>query len=269
MNDITQINTNQRPFIVITILSQLITEEEINFFFKKITEFYKNNQGKNLIIIYDLTKLKAIGTNGRKMIGEWIGENTQLIDSAVAGICYLSKNIAHKIILEGIFTYNKSKSPSKSITSLEEGFEWGKQILEKKNIITNTKYISKKMKKIIKTTKAPQAIGPYSQAVETNGTLYVSGQVPIVPATSKVIDGGITEQTEQVMQNISAILEAADYKFTDVVKSTVLLSDIKNFAAMNEVYGKYYKENPPARAAYEVANLPLGVLVEIETIAVK
>ncbi len=125
------------------------------------------------------------------------------------------------------------------------------------------------MKKIISTDKAPAAIGPYSQATEANNTLYISGQVPIVPETGKVIDGGITEQTEQVMKNIAAILAEAGYSFNDVVKSTVLLSDINNFSAMNEVYGKYYAENPPARAAYEVANLPLGVLVEIETIAVK
>jgi 2-iminobutanoate/2-iminopropanoate deaminase len=125
------------------------------------------------------------------------------------------------------------------------------------------------MKRIISTTNAPSAIGPYSQAVEANGTLYISGQIAINPATGKVIEGGITEQTEQVMQNIKAILEEAGYNFNDVVKSTVLLSDISNFSGMNEVYGKYYSENPPARAAYEVANLPLGVLVEIETIAVK
>lgn len=125
------------------------------------------------------------------------------------------------------------------------------------------------MKKIISTEKAPKAIGPYSQAVEANGTLYISGQIPINPATAKVVEGSIKEQTEQVMQNISAILEAAGYTFLDVVKSTVLLSDIANFAIMNEVYGKYYTTNPPARAAYQVANLPLGVMVEIETIAVK
>jgi len=125
------------------------------------------------------------------------------------------------------------------------------------------------MKKIISTEEAPKAIGPYSQAVEANGTLYISGQIPMNPLTSKVDAEGITEQTEQVMQNISAILTEAGYSFADVVKSTVLLSDIANFAAMNDVYGKYYSENPPARAAYQVVNLPLGVLVEIETIAVK
>jgi len=125
------------------------------------------------------------------------------------------------------------------------------------------------MKRIISTTQAPAAIGPYSQAVEVNGTLYISGQVPIDPATGKVVDGGIAEQTTQVMKNIGAILEAAGYCFADVVKSTCLLSDMANFKAMNEVYGSYYPENPPARAAFAVRELPLGVLVEIETVAVK
>ena len=125
------------------------------------------------------------------------------------------------------------------------------------------------MKKIIHTENAPAAIGPYSQAVETNGTLYISGQVAIDPQTGKVVEGGITEQTEQVMKNIAAILKAAGYGFSDVVKSTCLLSDMSNFAAMNAVYGKCYSENPPARAAFAVKELPLGVLVEIETIAVR
>lgn len=125
------------------------------------------------------------------------------------------------------------------------------------------------MKKVISTTKAPGAIGPYSQAIEANGTLYISGQVPVNPATGKVVEGGIKEQTEQVMKNIAAILEEAGYSFDNVVKSTCLLSDMSNFAAMNEVYGSYYKENPPARAAFAVKELPLSVLVEIETIAVK
>nr|MBD3620612.1 RidA family protein [Sunxiuqinia sp.] len=125
------------------------------------------------------------------------------------------------------------------------------------------------MKRIISTPNAPAAIGPYSQAIEANGTLYISGQVPLNPATAKVVDGGITEQTEQVMKNIGAILEAAGYLYADVVKTTCLLSDMANFKAMNEVYGKYYAENPPARAAFAVKDLPLGVLVEIETIAVK
>lgn len=125
------------------------------------------------------------------------------------------------------------------------------------------------MKRIISTSKAPQAIGPYSQAVEVNGTLYISGQVPLDPETMKVVEGGIQEQTLQVMKNIGAILEEAGYSFGDVVKSTCLLSDLVNFKAMNEVYGSYYSENPPARAAFAVKELPLGVLIEIETVAVK
>jgi 2-iminobutanoate/2-iminopropanoate deaminase len=125
------------------------------------------------------------------------------------------------------------------------------------------------MKKIINTEKAPKAIGPYSQAVQVNGMLFISGQIPIDPAIGKIIEGGITEQTEQVMKNIGAILEEAGYDFKDVVKSTCLLSDMENFAAMNAVYGKYYPENPPARAAYGVVRLPLGAMIEIETIAVR
>jgi 2-iminobutanoate/2-iminopropanoate deaminase len=125
------------------------------------------------------------------------------------------------------------------------------------------------MKRIISTEKAPRSIGPYSQAVEINGTLYISGQVPVNPETGKVVDGGIQEQTLQVMNNIGAILEAAGYTFGDVVKSTCLLSDMSNFKAMNEMYGRFYTENQPARAAFAVKELPLGVLVEIETVAAK
>lgn len=124
------------------------------------------------------------------------------------------------------------------------------------------------MKKIIHTENAPKAVGPYSQAVEVNGMLFISGQIPINPATGTVPEG-IEAQTEQVMKNIGAILNEAGYAYKDVVKSTCLLSDIANFKAMNEVYAKYYTENPPARAAFAVRDLPLGVLVEIETIAVK
>lgn len=125
------------------------------------------------------------------------------------------------------------------------------------------------MKKIIHTENAPKALGPYSQAVEANGTLYISGQVPVDPAINKIVEGGIKEQTEQVMKNIGAILNKAGYTYKDVVKSTCLLSDMDNFAAMNEVYGKYYPENSPARAAFQVVKLPLGALIEIESIAVK
>lgn len=125
------------------------------------------------------------------------------------------------------------------------------------------------MKKIIHTDKAPAAVGPYSQAVEAGDTLYISGQVPLLPDTGKIIEGGIQEQTEQVLKNIGAILDAAGYRFENVVKSTCLLSDMANFSAMNEVYAKYYPSGQPARAAFAVKELPLGVLIEIESIAVK
>jgi len=123
------------------------------------------------------------------------------------------------------------------------------------------------MKAVIYSDKAPTAIGPYSQAIEIHGLLFISGQIPIDPTTSKIVEGGIKEQTEQVMKNIGAILAEAGYTYADVVKSTCLLSDMDNFAAMNEVYGKYYPENSPARAAYSVVKLPLGAMIEIETIA--
>lgn len=125
------------------------------------------------------------------------------------------------------------------------------------------------MKKIINTDKAPKAIGPYSQAVEANGILFISGQVPIDPATGKLVEGGIKEQTEQVMKNIGAILEAAGLNYSNVLKSTCLLSDMDNFTAMNEIYGRYYSTDMPARAAYGVVRLPLGALIEIETIAAR
>ena len=125
------------------------------------------------------------------------------------------------------------------------------------------------MKRIIHTNKAPQAVGPYSQAVEINGTLYISGQIPLHPETMKIVDGVIKEQTLQVMKNIGVILEEAGYSFADVVKSTCLLSDMANFKEMNEVYAGFYPENPPARAAFAVRELPLGVMVEIETVAAK
>lgn len=125
------------------------------------------------------------------------------------------------------------------------------------------------MKKIIKTSNAPRAGGPYSQAVEINGTLYISGQVAINPETGKMVDGGVVEQTEQVLKNIGAILKEAGYEFSDVVKSTCLLNDIANFRIMNEVYSRFYPENQPARTAFAVRDLPLGAMIEIETIAVR
>ena len=125
------------------------------------------------------------------------------------------------------------------------------------------------MKKIFSTLKAPAAIGPYSQAVEMGNTLFISGQIPINPQTGKIVEGDISVQTDQVLKNIAAILDVSGYKFTDVVKSTCMLSDISNFKAMNEVYGRYYSENQPARSAFAVKDLPLGALIEIETIAMK
>ena len=123
-------------------------------------------------------------------------------------------------------------------------------------------------KRIINTKNAPAAIGPYSQAVEANGMLFISGQIPVDPATGK-IPSGITAQTEQVMKNIEAILKEAGYEFKDVIKSTCLLSDIAHFSPMNDVYAKYYPSDCPARAAFAVRDLPKGVLVEIETTAAK
>lgn len=125
------------------------------------------------------------------------------------------------------------------------------------------------MKQVIYTESAPKAIGPYSQAILAGNTLYISGQVPIVPATGALCEGGIQEQTEQALKNIGEILKAAGFGYENVVKSTVLLTDMANFKAMNEVYARFYTTNPPARAAYAVVGLPMGALVEIETIAVK
>ena len=123
--------------------------------------------------------------------------------------------------------------------------------------------------KIISTSKAPAAIGPYSQAVEVKGILFVSGQIPINPETGKLVGSGIAEQVQQVFRNIGAILKEAGYSFKDVVKSTCLLSDIADFKAMNEVYAEYYPDNKPARAAFAVKGLPMGALIEIEAIAIK
>ena len=124
------------------------------------------------------------------------------------------------------------------------------------------------MKKIINTSNTPKAVGPYSQAVEANGTLYISGQLPVDPLTGAMPEG-IEAQTRQCLQNVIAILEAANYSLSDVVKSVVLLADMGDFQAMNQVYATYYAENQPARVCYQVAKLPLGALVEIETIAVQ
>ncbi|MDR0371912.1 MAG: RidA family protein [Prevotellaceae bacterium] len=125
------------------------------------------------------------------------------------------------------------------------------------------------MKRIISTTNAPAAIGPYSQAVEINGFLYISGQLPVDPASGGIAANTVTDQAEQVFANIKAILDEAGYTFNDVIKSTVFLADIADFGDMNNVYRKYYESDCPARSAFAVKSLPLGALVEIETIAAK
>ena len=122
------------------------------------------------------------------------------------------------------------------------------------------------MKKVIHTNNAPKAVGPYSQAIEANGMVFISGQIPVNPETGLVVEG-IEAQTEQVMKNIGAILKEAGLDFSNIIKTTCLLSDMDNFQAMNAVYATRFPENPPARAAFGVVRLPLGVLVEIESIA--
>lgn len=124
------------------------------------------------------------------------------------------------------------------------------------------------MKKIISSPLAPAAVGPYSQAVLAGDTLYISGQLPLIAATGKLAEG-IEAQTKQCLENIEAILAQAGFSRTDVVKSTVLLDNLDHFGAMNAVYGQFYSEPYPARVAYQVVKLPLGAMVEIETIAVR
>lgn len=125
------------------------------------------------------------------------------------------------------------------------------------------------MKNIIHTDNAPAAVGPYSQAVEKAGMLFISGQIALDPGTGKVVEGGIREQCLQVMKNIDSVLRAAGYSKQDVLKCTCLLKDMDDFAEMNTVYAGYFSENPPARAAFQACRLPLDVLVEIEAVAMK
>jgi 2-iminobutanoate/2-iminopropanoate deaminase len=124
------------------------------------------------------------------------------------------------------------------------------------------------MKEIISTDNAPKAIGPYSQAVRSNGFVFVSGQVAIDPATQQVVQGDVAAQTEQVLKNLSAILNASGSGLEKVVRATVFLKNMNDFAAMNEVYGRHFTSDPPARSTVEVARLPKDVLVEIDVIAV-
>jgi len=123
------------------------------------------------------------------------------------------------------------------------------------------------MRTIISTDRGPKAIGPYSQAVRAEGFVFLSGQIPIDPSSQQLIDGEIAAQTDRVLQNIQGILRAAGTDLARVVKTTVFLKDMNDFAAMNEVYGRYFTNDPPARSTVEVARLPKDVLVEIEVIA--
>ena len=125
------------------------------------------------------------------------------------------------------------------------------------------------MMKALNTEKAPAAIGPYSQAIEVNGFVFASGQIPIDPATGSFVEGGIQEQTRQALTNARQILQAASTDLNHVIKTTVFLSDIANFGPMNEVYAQFFAEPFPARSAVAVKDLPKGALVEIEVIAVK
>jgi len=124
------------------------------------------------------------------------------------------------------------------------------------------------MKEIIATQDAPQAIGPYSQAVRVGNLVFASGQIPLDPATKEFVPGGIAEQTEQVLKNLKAVFAAAGVGMDQIVKTTVFLADMNDFNAMNDVYGKYFEQNPPARATVQAARLPRDAKVEIEAIAV-
>ena len=124
------------------------------------------------------------------------------------------------------------------------------------------------MREIVSTDKAPGAIGPYSQAIKTGGLIFCSGQIPIDPITGEFVSNDIAEQTEQVLKNLTAVLEAGGTNLANVVKTTVFLADMSDFAAMNEVYGRYFSENKPARATVQAARLPRDAKVEIECIAV-
>lgn len=122
------------------------------------------------------------------------------------------------------------------------------------------------MKKTIATDKAPQALGPYSQAIQAGNLIFISGQIPIDPETGSMIDGGIEEQTHRIMKNISAICEAAGATLNHIVKTTLFVTDLSQFKAVNAVYAEYFESDPPARSTVQVAALPLGAGIEIEAI---
>jgi 2-iminobutanoate/2-iminopropanoate deaminase len=125
------------------------------------------------------------------------------------------------------------------------------------------------LKKEIRTDKAPQAIGPYSQGIAAGGFVFCSGQIPIDPATGKIVEGGIEEQTRRVIKNLAAVLEAAGSSLDRVVKCTVMIADLNDFAAMNKIYAEYFKTPAPARATFEVSSLAMNARIEIDCIAVK
>ena len=122
-------------------------------------------------------------------------------------------------------------------------------------------------KQIIHTSDAPQALGPYSQAVRVGDFVFLSGQIPIDPASGKVVEGDIEAQTRRVMENLAAVLRASGASFAEVVKTTIFLADLGHFTKMNEIYGSYFTSEPPARATVQVGALPRGVLIEIDMIA--
>ncbi len=130
----------------------------------------------------------------------------------------------------------------------------------------STRINTEKNKKVIATDKAPKAIGPYSQAIEIDNTLYLAGQIGLDPASGKLVDGGIEKQTDRVMKNLQAVLDAAGYAFDNVVQTQVFVADLNDYKAMNDVYAKYFSDAPPARAAVQ-AVLPRGALVEIMMVA--
>lgn len=125
------------------------------------------------------------------------------------------------------------------------------------------------MREVVHSDKAPKPVGPYSQAISTEKLVFTAGQVGLDPASGKLVQGGIREQTRRVMENLEAVLKAAGSDFSKAVKATVYLKDIGDFATFNEVYGKYFPSDPPARSAFQVAALPLGAAVEIEMVAIK
>src|ERR1700716_4035210 len=123
------------------------------------------------------------------------------------------------------------------------------------------------MKKIISTNDAPAAVGPYSQAVRAGSTIYCAGQIPLDPKSGQIVSGGVDAQTRRVMENITAVLKAEGLSFDNVVKTTIFLMDLGDFQTVNEIYGSYFKQQPPARSTVQVAGLPKGARVEIEVIA--